>query len=115
VFPNIDHPGLAYDGYQYSISGSNNGVDYTPLFDATSVTGSGEPFTLGGFTGTAPFKVNNVLTPGTGPAGTVPGYEADFQFSAAYQYYKFTASKVAKGYNPTPNTDQELSAVGALQ
>jgi hypothetical protein len=62
VFPNIDHFGVAYDGYQYTIEGSNDGTTWTPLFDALTVTGGGEPFTLGTFTGTAPVSVNNVLT-----------------------------------------------------
>lgn len=61
VFPNIDHYGTAYDGYQYSIYGSNNGTTWTPLFDALTVTGAGEPFTLGTFTGIAPVRVNNVF------------------------------------------------------
>jgi hypothetical protein len=111
VFPSIDHVGASYDGYQYTISGSNDGVNFTPLFNATSVTGSGEPFTLGTFTGTAPFSVNNVLTAGAGPGGTV-GYEADFSFSQAYQYYQFGASTQAVN---SGNADQEFTAVGALQ
>ena len=108
VFPNIDHFGSAYDGYQYTIEGSNDGVTYTPLFDALTVTGGGEPFTLGTFTGTAPTSVNNVLTPGSGPGGTV-GYEAAFTFSQAYKYYEFGVS--TEGIN-SGNSDQELSAVG---
>jgi hypothetical protein len=71
--PNIDHFGAQFDGYQYAIEGSNNQTTWTPLFDATSVVGASEPFTLGSFTGTAPTRVNNVLTPGAGPGGTV-GY-----------------------------------------
>ena len=110
VFPNIDHFGSAYDGYQYTIFGSADNVTYTPLFDATTVTGSGEPFTLGSFTGTAPYLVNNVLTPGAGPGGTV-GYEAYFSFSQAYKYYEFGASTVAIN---SGNSDQELSAVAAV-
>jgi hypothetical protein len=108
VFPNIDHFGSAYDGFQYSIEGSNNGTTWTPLFNATSVVGGGEPFTLGTFTGTAPSRVNNVLTPGAGPSGGIVGYIADFNFSGAYQFYAFGASDAA-----TTNTEQELSAVGA--
>ena len=73
VFPSIDHFGSAYDGYQYSIEGGNDGTTWTPLFDAQTVTGSGEPFTLGTFTRTAPFRVNNVLTPG----GPGPGAASD--------------------------------------
>jgi PEP-CTERM motif len=110
VFPNIDHFGGAFDGYQYTIEGSNNGQNWTPLFDALTVNGSGEPFTLGTFTGTAPFRVNNVLTPGNGPGGVV-GYEANFSFSQAYQYYAFGASTVAVN---SGNADQELSAVAAV-
>jgi PEP-CTERM motif-containing protein len=109
VFPNIDHYGSAYDGYQYSIEGSNDGVTWTPLFDALTVTGSGEPFTLGTFTGTAPTSVNNVLTGACGPGGCV-GYEALFNFGTAYQYYAFGAS--TEGIN-AGNSDQELSGVGS--
>lgn len=110
VFPNIDHLGAAYDGYQYSIEGSNNGTTWAPLFDATSVTGSGEPFTLGTFTGTAPFKVDNVVTGAVGPGGTV-GYIADFSFNAAFKYYAFGASTEAIN---SGNSDQELSGVAAI-
>jgi hypothetical protein len=108
VFPNIDHFGAAFDGYQYTIFGSNNGTTWTPLFDALTVNGSGEPFTLGNFSGTAPQTVNNVLTPGAGPNGTV-GYEASFLFANADQFYAFGASTEA--FN-SGNADQELSAVG---
>jgi predicted porin len=110
VFPNIDHFGAAYDGYQYQIQGSNDGTTWTPLYDALTVTGGGEPFTLGTFSGTAPTRVNNVLTPGAGPGGTV-GYEADFSFGQAYKYYAFGASTEA--FN-AGNTDQELSGVASL-
>ncbi|SIO46285.1 PEP-CTERM protein-sorting domain-containing protein [Bradyrhizobium erythrophlei] len=106
VFSNIDHFGAPYDGYQYSIEGSTNGTSWTPLFDALSVTNSGEPFALVSFSGTAPDRVNNVLSNG-GPVG----YIADFGFSSAYQYYAFGASKVAFDQG---NTDQELSAVSAI-
>jgi hypothetical protein len=126
VFPNIDHFGSAYDGYQYQIEGSNDLENWTPLFNPTAVTGSGEiganePFTLSEFTGTRPTVVNNVLTPQSiglpsGCTGTATpcavGYIATFNFPAAYQYYVFGASTVANGNNPSPNPDQELSAVG---
>jgi hypothetical protein len=108
VFPNIDHVGAAYDGYQYTIYGSNNGTTWAPLFDALTVNGSGEPFTLGSFNGTAPTTVNNVLTPGAGPNGTV-GYIADFNFNTAFKYYAFGASTEAINLG---NADQEFSAVG---
>jgi hypothetical protein len=110
VFPNIDHFGSAFDGYQYTIQGSNDGLNWTPLFDALTVNGVGEPFTLGTFTGTAPSSVNNVLTPGAGPGGTV-GYEANFTFGTAYQFYAFGASTEAF---TALNTDQELSGVGTV-
>lgn len=107
VFPNIDHYGSAFDGYQYTILGSNDGVTYTALFNAQTVNNSSEPFTLGSFQGTAPYRVNNVLTPGAGPGGTV-GYEAFFNFPEAYKYYEFGASTAAI---ESGNPDQELSAV----
>jgi hypothetical protein len=110
VFSNIDHAGASYDGYQYQIWGSNDQSTWTPLFDVTSVNGSGEPFTLGTSTGTAPFTVNNVQTPGFNPAGTV-GYEATFSFLNAYQYYAFGSSTFATQQG---NADQELSAVGTF-
>ena len=110
VFPNIDHFGSAYDGFQYAIEGSNNGTTWTPLFDALTVSGAGEPFTLGTFTGTAPSMVNNVLTPGAGPGGTV-GYIADFSFGTAYRIYAFGPSTEAVN---SGNLDQELSAVGGV-
>jgi hypothetical protein len=121
VFPNIDHFGSAYDGYQYTIAGSNDGANWTVLFDATGVGNSVEPFTLTSFTGTGPLFVNNVLTPQTTPGGGLPascsgtatpcqvGYEAFFDFGTAYQYYAFGASTVAVAQG---NADQELSAVG---
>jgi hypothetical protein len=109
VFPNIDHVGEAYDGYQYQIWGSNDGATWTPLFDATGVSGSGEPFTLGSFTGTAPTRVDNVLTPGAGPGGTV-GYIADFSFNSSYKQYAFGTSTVAGPLN----SEQELSGVAAV-
>jgi hypothetical protein len=110
VFPNIDHFGSAYDGYQYNIYGSKDGTTWTELFDALTVTGAGEPFTLGAFFGTAPTTVNNVLTPGAGPGGTV-GYEASFTFSTDYKYYAFGASTEAV---IAGNSDQEFSAVAGV-
>jgi hypothetical protein len=117
VFPSIDHYGFSYDGYQYSIWGSNDGQTWTELFDATGASactsncaegGNGEPFTLSAFFGTAPTIVNNVLTPGAGPGGTV-GYIAYFTFGTAYKYYAFGASTFG---TQSGNPDQELSAVG---
>ena len=110
VFPNIDHFGGDYDGYQYTIAGSNDGSTWTPLFDVLSVNGVGEPFTLGTFSGTAPTSVNNVLTSGDGPGGTV-GYEAQFSFGQAYMFYAFGASTYATSVG---NADNEMSAVGTL-
>jgi hypothetical protein len=107
VFPNIDHLEEPYDGYQYSIIGSNDSWNWTPLFDAMSVGGPRPPYTLTGFTGTAPSIVNNVLTGGC-TNGCV-GYEARFDFGAPYLYYAFGGSTFAS----TRNFDQELSAVGS--
>jgi hypothetical protein len=108
VFPNMDHFGAAYDGYQYSIYGSNDGTNWDFLFDALTVTGAGEPFTLGTFLGTAPTSVNNVASGSPGPGG-ITGYIADFTFGSAYTYYAFGASTVAINQG---NSDQELSGVG---
>jgi hypothetical protein len=110
VFPNINHFGSFYDGFQYSIEGSNDGSTWTPLFDALTVNGLVEPFTLGTFSGTAPSSVNNVQTGITGPGGAI-GYEANFTFGTAYQFYAFGASTAAVN---GLNSDQELSAVGAV-
>ena len=107
VFPNIDHFGAAYDGYQYTISGSNDGVTYTPLFDALTVAGGAEPFTLGTFTGPGPTRVNNVLTTPAGPGGAV-GYEADFSFGTAYKFYSFGPSTEAI---VAGNIELEFSAI----
>ena len=109
VFPNMDHYGSAYDGFQYTIYGSNDGTTWTALFDATSVVGGGEPFTLGTFTGTAPTWVNNVGTPGNGPNGQV-GYIAEFDFGQSFSDFAFGASTVAFRQS---NSDQELTAVGS--
>jgi hypothetical protein len=109
-FPTIDNTAASYDGFQYAIEGSNDGLTWTALFDATSVVGLGEPFTLGTFTGTAPTRVNNVLTPG-GPStqNSIVGYIADFTFPTAYQFYALGSSTVAIA---STNLDQEFSAVG---
>jgi hypothetical protein len=104
-FPNIDKFGSPYDGCQYQIPGSNDGTHWTMLFDAVTVNGSGWPFTLGTVMGTAPFAVNNVLTPGAGPGGTV-GYEADFRSIESYRFYAFGASTAAIN---SGDADQELN------
>ncbi len=120
VMPNIDHFGSAFDGFQYSIAGSNDEVSWTLLYDPQTVIGTAEPFTLGTVNtgGTAPWTVNNVLTPHSvaPPAGcSIPnpppcsvGYIAQFQFSTAYLHYAFGASTEAINAG---NLDQELSAV----
>lgn len=104
VFENEDHFGDAYDGYQYQIWGKN-GSTWDFLFDAITVLGPGEPFTLGATAGTAPTNVNNVLSDG-GPVA----YIADFQFAKAYSQYAFGASTIAIN---SGNADQEFSAIGA--
>jgi hypothetical protein len=109
VFPNVDHPSQSFDGFQYSIEGSNDLKTWTALFDVTKVLGGG-PFTIGSFTGTAPTRVDNTVLGVAGPGGKV-GYIADFTFGTAYKYYAFGASTVAvKARNPL----QELSAVSAI-
>jgi PEP-CTERM motif len=105
VFANIDHLGAQYDGYQYTIYGSNDLSSWDFLFDAQTVANGSEPFVLGSFTGTAPTNVNNIVN---GPNGV--GYEANFSFGSGYKYYAFGASTIAFDQG---NTDQELSAVGA--
>jgi hypothetical protein len=110
VFPNMDHLGAQFDGFQYQIWGSNDGSSWSPLFDAKSVVGAAEPFTLGSFTGIAPTWVNNVVTPGAGPNGTV-GYIARFDFGQSYSDFAFGASTVAIAQG---NADQEFSAVGSV-
>jgi hypothetical protein len=112
VFPNIDHLGDSYDGFQYSIWGKDSKNNWVQLFDVTGVNGSNEPFTLGSFTGTAPTRVDNILTPGTSggnPDGTV-GYIADFTFGSAYTEFAFGTSTFAGPLNE----EQELSAVAAI-
>jgi hypothetical protein len=112
VFPSIDHFGSQYDGYQYTIFGTNNlAGSWTSLYDSLTVNGAGEPFTLGSFTGTAPKNVNNVGSGLFGPSGSETGYIADFTFGAAYTYYAFGASAIAIAQG---NADQEFGAVGAL-
>jgi hypothetical protein len=119
VFPLIDQYGTWDDGYQYAIEGSNNGTTWTPLFDALTVIGTSEPFTLGTFTGTAPTQVDNVLT---AAKNNHVGYIADFTFSAAYKYYAFGASTAAFTYSlanaatvpPARGEKPEFSAVAAL-
>ena len=108
VIANIDHYGTAYDGYQYAVFGSNDGTHFTQLYDTLTVAGSGEPYTIGSYTGIAPYLVNNVLTPSVNnPQGT-PGYEAFFNFGTAYKYYAFGASTEAM---MAGNADQEFSGV----
>jgi hypothetical protein len=111
LFPNIDHLGENFDGYQYKIYGSNNGTSWTELYDTLTVAGSGEPFTIGTYFGTAPTRVNNVLTPGLyhdAPGGQV-GYIADFKFGTGYKQFALGTSTAA-----WMNTEQEFSAVAAI-
>lgn len=109
VFANIDHLGAQYDGYQYQIWGRGKS-GWTQLFDAVTVAGAVEPFTLASWIGTAPTRVNNVVSPGAGPSGVV-GYIADFSFGSAYSQYAFGSSTVAIAQG---NADHELSAIGAF-
>src|SRR5258708_23382788 len=120
VFPNIDNFGASYDGYQYSIFGSDDNVSYDNLlFDVTNVTGAGVPFTV--VTGPGPLmRVNNVLTPGAGPHGTV-GYIADFELPRGFRYLKFEASTFARAagdvqteFTAVANTVPEPTSISLL-
>jgi hypothetical protein len=116
IFPMMDHFGSATDGYQYAIEGSNDGTSWTALFDADSVVGTKEPFTLGTFTGTAPTSVNNVLSL---PKTSHIGYIADFTFDTAYKYYALGASTQAFLYGDGPEPPSralkpEFEAVASL-
>jgi hypothetical protein len=104
VFENEDHYGDAYDGYQYQIYGRNAAGGWDFLFNALTVAGAGEPYTLGSFAGTAPTSVNNVLSNG-GPVA----YIADFTFANAYSVFAFGASTEAINAG---NPDDEFSAIG---
>jgi hypothetical protein len=91
IYPNSDQFGSPTDGYQYTIEGSNNLTSWTALYDTTGVTGSGEPYTIGSHTGTAPTSVNNVRT---STKNHHVAYIADFTFGTAYKYYALGASTV---------------------
>ena len=87
VFDNIDHPGNAWDVFQYQIFGSTDGSNYTLLFDPITVNEVGNPnngaLTLQTYTGTAPALLNNTLTPGPGSNHGDVGYEEYFTFSSS--------------------------------
>ena len=116
VFDNIDHPGYGWDVFQYKISGSNDGVNYTALFDPQTVNEANQPnvnaaFTLKTFTGTAPTLLNNTITPGLGGNSGNIGYEEYFTFSTSYRYFRFSPSTLTLT-DPTGENKTELSAVG---
>ena len=115
VFDNIDHLGYAWDVFQYKILGSNDGVNYSALFDPISVNEPNQPntnasFTLNTFTGTAPTLLNNTLTPGQGGYQGNVGYEEYFTFGGSYQYFQFLPSTLTTA--PGGENELELSAVG---
>ena len=93
VFPMMHQYGYPTDGYQYAIEGSNDGKSWTSLFDVSSVLGAKPQFTIGSYTGTAPVRVDNIIT--GGKKDQAVGYIADFQFNTAYKYYAFGGSKQA--------------------
>jgi hypothetical protein len=114
AFDNIDHPGFAWDVFQYKILGSNDGTTFTPLFDPQTVNepnnpGANAAFTLNLFTGTAPTLLNNTITPGLGSSVGNIGYEEYFTFSTAYIDYRFVPSTLTIN---TGENETELSAVG---
>ncbi len=112
VFDNIDHPGQAWDVFQYEIFGSNNGgSSFTQLFDPKTVLGpdlSGN-FLLNTYDGTAPTLLNNYVTPGPGSSQGNVGYEEYFTFATSYNYYRFLPSTLTR---QTGENELELSAVG---
>ena len=108
--------GSPTDGYQYSIEGSNDLTSWTALYDTTGVTGTGEPYTIGSFTGTAPTNVDNVRT---SKKNHHVAYIADFTFGTSYKYYALGESTVAMlegdGSEPVGRPSLvELSGVGDL-
>jgi hypothetical protein len=140
VFPNIDHVGKYWDGYQYQIWGGvldpvdPNQIDFnTLLFDPITVNGASvtescspqadQHFTLATWAGTGPSLVNNALTLGNEPAiplcpggrgpGGYVGYEAYFSFDMPYEFYGFITSSVGNANTliDPPERDFELSAV----
>jgi predicted secreted protein len=119
VFDNIDHLGYGWDVFQYKISGSNDGTNFTPLFDPQAVNEPNIPntnaaFTLQAWSGTAPTLLNNTLTPGLGSIVGNIGYEEYFTFSNSYQYFRFAPSSLTLANPSFPNGENEieLSAVG---
>jgi hypothetical protein len=113
VFDDIDHPGVGADVYQYQIFGSNDGSNYTLLFDPQGANATADPnaFTLGTYVGTAPVDENNALTYGPGNTsgnGGIAGYEEYFSFGTAYQYYRFAPSTLTA---QTFENELELAAV----
>ena len=115
VIPDMDQYGVATDGYQYTIEGSNDGKTWTSLFDVTKVLGTGPQFTIGAFKGTAPNKVDNIITGGV--KDQAAGYIADFRFKTAYKYYAFGGSTQAflygDGKEPADRAvEPELDGVG---
>jgi hypothetical protein len=114
AFDNIDHPGFAWDVFQYQILGSTDGVTYTLLFDPQTVNEANDPgvnaaFTLNAFTGTAPTLLNNTITPGLGSSAGNIGYEEYFSFSSSYSHFRFAPSTLTL---TTGENETELSAVG---
>jgi PEP-CTERM motif len=85
---------------------------YAQRLSSRHAGNASEPFQLGGFTGTAPTTVNNVLTNplGIGHGGTV-GYIADFTFANSYSFYQFNQSTLAAS---SSNLEPEFTAVGTV-
>lgn len=118
VFPNIDHVGEYWDGYQYQIWGGvldssiSNQIDFnTLLFDPITVIGTSvtqpctdnidhQNFTLGTWAGTGPSRVNNALTLGNEPSLTPPPCEVSGRGHAGYVGYEayFTFSTAYQFY-----------------
>lgn len=127
VFPSLDHVfnhtgngngTFAWDAYQWDVYGSNDGINFTLLFDPQTAIGTDDPtgltdphYTLGTWFGTAPTLVNNATSTVLGFAGRT-GYEMYFDFGSgnAFQYYGFRASTLDLN-SVGGEVEQELSAV----
>lgn len=135
VFPSLDHVNnhtgngngsFSWDAYQWDIYGSNDGTNFTLLFDPIRAIGVDDPsgltdphYTLGTWTWTAaagnaatgPTSINNWVSSVAGFGGLI-GYEVDFNFgSNAYQWYAFRESTLAT--NSAGEREQEISGVAA--
>jgi hypothetical protein len=113
IFNIIDHVGHAWDAFQpYRISGSDNGVSFTPLSDALTASpadhdGIDQHFQLTSWTGIAPNFINNAVS------SNRVGYETYFDFSSvgAFRYYEFQYSTLTQNNIGEGEWEEELAGV----